>query len=281
MGAIMAFKPSFNKHMAGLFCALVALIAVAQAESQTKPQFEAKTKAAEVSVTVEPELRKHPGLFEDLLAEGKRRAERLRAEAGKALRDEPDFFTEGRSWLFESNYSLRSVIAGRYVSVVRAESSYSGGAHGNLSIDTILWDGDARKRMSIRAFFRETTDNGPTMQALARLARLAVAAAKLDMMSDDEDAKKRKLTPEQYLAEDSQIADGIQPALLKIGPISLTPSTEPGKSAGLTFHYSPYAVGSYAEGPYTVVVPWTEFRQYLSPQGAAIFAGEQPANDNP
>jgi hypothetical protein len=30
-----------------------------------------------------------------------------------------------------------------------------------------------------------------------------------------------------------------------------------------------------------VVVPWTEFGKYLSPQGAAIFGGEQPENDNP
>jgi len=267
-------------HGLPIALSLIASSCLAQAENQTKPQFEAKTKAADVSVTVEPALRKHPGLFEDLLAEGKRRAERIRAEADESLRKEPEFFTEGRTWTFESNYSLRSVVA-KYVSVVRAESSYTGGAHGNLSIDTILWDRDAKRRTNIRPFFRETADNGPTLQALAQLARLAVAAAKLDGMSDDEDAKKKKLTPEQYLAEDSQITDGVQPALLKIGPISLTPSTEPGKSAGLTFHYSPYAVGSYAEGPYTVVVPWTEFRTHLSPQGAAIFGGEQPANDNP
>jgi len=267
------------RHGLPIVFSLIAGAYLAQAE--TKPQIERKTKAAEISVIIEPELRRHPGLFEDLLAEGKRRAERLQADAAKALRDEPDFFTEGRSWLFESNYSLRSVVAGKYVSVVRGESTYSGGAHGNLNIDTILWDRDARRRTNIRPFFRETADNGPTMQALARLAQLAVAAAKLGTMSDEEPEKKKQLTPEQYLAEDSQITDGIQPALLKIGPISLTPSTEPGKSAGLTFHYSTYAVGSYAEGPYTVVVPWREFQTYLSPQGAAIFGGEQPENDNP
>jgi hypothetical protein len=67
--------------------------------------------------------------------------------------------------------------------------------------------------------------------------------------------------------------------LLKIGPISLAPSTEPGKSAGLTFHYSPYAVGAYAEGPYTVFVPWTAFAIHLSAQGVALFGGQRPAND--
>jgi hypothetical protein len=47
----------------------------------------------------------------------------------------------------------------------------------------------------------------------------------------------------------------------------------------LTFHYSPYAVGPYVEGAYTVFVPWTVFRQYLSPQGAARFGGERPKSD--
>ena len=44
----------------------------------------------------------------------------------------------------------------------------------------------------------------------------------------------------------------LKPSLTKIGALALTPSTEPGKSAGLTFHYPPYAVGPYAEGPYAV-----------------------------
>jgi hypothetical protein len=36
--------------------------------------------------------------------------------------------------------------------------------------------------------------------------------------------------------------------LLKIGAVTLAPSTASGKSSGLTFHYPPYAVGAYALG---------------------------------
>jgi len=276
----MGSLPPGNTHMTGVLGVAAVLIAAA-AHAETKPQFEHKSRAANISVTVEPELRKHPGLFENLLAEGKRRAERHRAEAAKEMRERPDFFTEGRGWYFESNYVLRSVVLNRYVSVVRAEATYSGGAHPNSYFDTILWDRDSKRRMNVRPFFRETADNGPTMQALARLARLAVAAEKLARLEDDsKDGKKVKRTPEQYLADDTQIVDGIQPSLLKVGPISLTPSTERGKSAGLTFYYSPYAVGAYVEGPYTVAVPWVEFRTYLSPLGAAIFGGERPKDDD-
>jgi hypothetical protein len=87
------------------------------------------------------------------------------------------------------------------------------------------------------------------------------------------------MTPEQEIKHDSFIQNGIKPAILEIGPVTLAPSTEAGKSSGLTFHYSPYGVGPYVEGPYTVFVPWTAFRQYLSPQGAALFGGERPKND--
>jgi len=87
------------------------------------------------------------------------------------------------------------------------------------------------------------------------------------------------MTPEQELQHDHFITDGIKPRILDIGPVTLAPSSEPDKSSGLTFHFSPYGVGPYVEGPYTVFVPWTKFQQYLSPLGATIFAGERPKSD--
>ena len=249
------------------------------AETKTKSQISITTKSVEVTVTVDPALRKFPGLFEDSLAEGKRWAERNRTEAAKASRDEPQFFRGGRRWTFERSYALRSVVD-RYISVLRDDGTFTGGAHPNSYADTILWDHDTRKRTNVRPFFRETADNGPTMTALAQLARVAVAAEKLSRDAINVDVPKEKLTPEQLAKLDTFIADGIQPSLLKIGPISLAPSTEAGKSSGLTFHYSPYAVGAYAEGPYTVFVPWTAFRSHLSQPGAAIFGGQRPESDN-
>jgi hypothetical protein len=66
----------------------------------------------------------------------------------------------------------------------------------------------------------------------------------------------------------------IEPSLLELGPLVPAPSTEPDKSGGLSVHFSPYAVGSYAEGLYTVVVPWRGFERFLSPEGRAVFGGE-------
>jgi hypothetical protein len=98
-------------------------------------------------------------------------------------------------------------------------------------------------------------------------------------MARDPDQKGRGTSPEQYLAQDTMVSDAIKPQLVELGPVTLAPSTERNKSSGLTFHYSPYVVGSYAEGIYTAFVPWTEFRTLLSPEGTAIFAGTRPKSD--
>jgi hypothetical protein len=79
---------------------------------------------------------------------------------------------------------------------------------------------------------------------------------------------------------DLNLIEGIEPKLLGIGPVSLAPSTEAGKSSGLTFHYAPYMVGSYAEGSYIAFVPWETLKPYLTPEGAAIFGGARPKDDD-
>jgi hypothetical protein len=231
------------------------------------------TRALDASVTIDKALACASGLVRKP-ARGRPARTKQRAAAEAEGRKEPGFFREGRRWTFERSYDLRSV-AERYVSLTRNDSSYAGGAHGNIYTDTILWDREARKRISIRPFFTELADNGPAMTLLAEQARLAVAALKIERAED----KQPKPKPQAYLAEDTMLKDAIEPKLLKIGPISLAPSTVAGKSSGRTFHYSPYAVGSYAEGPYTAFVPWTAFRQFLNAEGAVVFGGERPKSD--
>jgi hypothetical protein len=258
--------------------ASLVLAAASWAQAAPKPQLTVTTKAAELTVTVHDALRLHPGLTENCLAEGRRWADANRAEAAQELKENPEFFAEGRRWTFERSYEVASVV-GRYVSVVREDGTYTGGAHPNLRIDTILWDRNQKKRISVRPFFRETADNGPTLREIARLARIAVATEKLERGAVNVEVFKGKLTPERLAELDHQISGGIQPSLLKLGPVTLALSTQAGKSAGLMFHYSPYDVGSYAEGPYTVFVPWTAIRQFLSAEGAAIFGGGLPKGD--
>ena len=93
----------------------------------------------------------------------------------------------------------------------------------------------------------------------------------------------RAVEKKQRGAGDTATAEwykGLEPKLLKIGAVTLAPSTVAGRSSGLTFHYPPYAVGPYAEGEYAAFVPWETLKPYLSPEGTAIFAGVRPKGDN-
>lgn len=57
---------------------------------------------------------------------------------------------------------------------------------------------------------------------------------------------------------------------------ALAPSSEAGKFGGVYVFYNPYAVGSYAEGAYTLTVPQQVFAEDLKPEFKPLFAGTAP-----
>jgi len=230
-----------------------------------KPDATIKNKNVEASVFLDDKIKADPALAADCLAEGRKWIDKNAAEAATSRKQDPQMFRNG-AWTMERKYETRSVVDGRYVSIVRSDYTDTGGAHPNRDVDTILWDTNAKKRISIRPFFTETADNGPTMKALVK-----VVIASLNV------EKKKRDTTETATAEWYK---GLEPKLLKIGAVTLAPSTVSGKSSGLTFHYPPYAVGPYTEGEYVAFVPWETLKPYLTPEGAAIFAGARPKGDD-
>jgi hypothetical protein len=222
-------------------------------------------KSVDASVFLGDKIKADAALSADCLAEGRRWIDKNAADAAASRREDPVLFRDG-GWSFERKYTVRSSVDGRYVSIVRSDYMNTGGAHPNSDVDTILWDATAKRRISIRPFFIETADNGPTMTAM----RNGVIAS-LNIEKKKRDATETA-TAEWY--------KGLEPKLLKIGAVTLAPSTEAGKSSGLTFHYPPYAVGPYAEGQYVAFVPWGTLKSYLTPEGARIFGGARPAGDD-
>jgi Protein of unknown function (DUF3298) len=239
----------------------------ASAAPEQKADATLVTKSIEASVTIDPKLKAYRGLYPRLLAAGKREMAKWRVEADKDYRENRKFFTDDRRYEFDRTYEQRSAIQG-YVSIVRTDYSYSvGAAHPNHAADTLLWNSKAGKFISIRPFFKETATNGPTMRTLAAAVRAAVVAAK----------KARDIPPEAI--NDPMWLDNIKPDLTKIGGVALAPSTAHDKSAGLLFYFSPYAVGPYVEGSYTVFVPWTAFKAHLSAAGRHLFGDARPPGD--
>jgi Protein of unknown function (DUF3298) len=249
----------------GLIGALACFAATAALAAEPRPDVSIMNKTVGASIFLDDKIKTDPALAADCLAEGKKWIDKNAAEAEASRKQDPVLFRNG-SWTFERKYTIRSMVDGHYVSIIRSDYMNTGGAHPNSDIETILWDATQRKRISIRPFFTETTDNGPTMVAMhkAVIASLNVEKAKRD--------SSETATAEWY--------KDVEPKLLKIGAVTLAPSTETSKSSGLTFHYPPYAVGPYAEGEYVAFVPWEALRPYLAPEGTKIFGGARPKGDD-
>jgi Protein of unknown function (DUF3298) len=233
--------------------------------AEPKPDFAIKTKSIDATVFLDDRIKADPALAADCLAEAKAWAEKNRADADTERKQDPQMFRNG-AWSMERKYETRSVVDRHYVSVVRSDYMNTGGAHPNSDVNTILWDSTAKKRISIRPFFVETADNGPTMKTMVR-----AIVASLNVEKKKRDASETA-TAEWYKS--------LEPELLKIGAVTLAPSTEADKSSGLTFHYPPYAVGPYAEGEYVAFVPWQALKPYLAPVGMKIFGGGRPKGDD-
>ncbi len=233
--------------------------------AEPKPDAAIKTRNHRGQRLARRRIKADPALAADCLAEGKKWIDKNTAEAEASRKQDPVLFRNG-AWTFERKYATRSVVDGHYVSIVRSDYMDTGGAHPNSDVDTILWDATAKKRISIRPFFTETADNGPTMKAMLKGVIASLNAE-----------KKKRNSSETATAEWYK---GLEPRLLKIGAVTLAPSTEAGKSSGLTFHYPPYAVGPYAEGEYVAFVPWEPLKPYLTPEGTRIFGGARPKTDD-
>ncbi len=240
-----------------------ALLTWSAFAAEPRPDYALKTKAVEISISLDAAIKANAALAANCLAEGKTWAGKNRSEAEASFKSDPQLFRNG-GWTFERKYDTVSVVGGRYVSLTRSDYISTGGAHPNHDINTILWDDTQKKRVSVRSFFIETKDGGPTMQAMLNLVLAALKAEKKARGIDDDGSI-------DWYKE-------IKPSLLKIGAVALAPSTEPGKSAGFMFFYPPYAVGPYAEGSFTIFIPWRELKQSLSSEGAAIFHGNLPPN---
>lgn len=233
--------------------------------AEPKPDFTIKTKSIDTNVSLDAKIKADAALAADCLTEGKAWAAKNSADADKERKQDPQMFRNG-AWSMERKYETRSVVDGHYVSIVRSDYMDTGGAHPNSDVNTILWDSTASKRISIRPFFTETADDGATMKAMVKAVLASLTAEKKNRDAGE--------------TADNEWFKSVEPKLLKIGAVTLAPSTVSGKSSGLTFHYPPYAVGPYAEGEYVAFVPWETLKPYLAPEGARIFGGARPKGDD-
>src|ERR1700748_2959779 len=99
-------------------CVLIALACCAgdgaARADDPKPDFTIKTKVVEATVTLDDKIKADPALAADCLAEGRKWAEKNRADAEASRKTDPVMFRNG-AWSFSRNYDTRSVVGGHYV----------------------------------------------------------------------------------------------------------------------------------------------------------------------
>ena len=224
-----------------------------------------KTDAIVTTVDFDGRLSRFPNLHPAVLEEASHDCEMQLREAEASRRNDPRAFG-GKPWTFEVSYHFRSEV-GRYVSVLKTETSYTGGAHPNTAVGTWIWDHNGKRKVDFYKLLPDAREDGPTLSALSKLVRQGLVA----------DKKRRGI--EVADPENDEWLKHVQAKVDKIGSPSFAPSTVTGKSSGLTFHFSPGEVGPYAEGVSVAFVPWQAAVPLLKPDLKGLFAGERPAND--
>lgn len=243
--------------------ALFALpLATARADDDTT-LYAAKTQYVEVEVRIDNRLKAFRDLYAELAAEGKKFGAESKDETAAQWREDKSLFRNPYS--FSRVYRLRAS-AGEYVSVIIDGSEFTGGAHPNHGSTTLLWERGKKARVDFKTLFKNTADNSADMQTLSKLILDALAAEK----------KARDVPVEM---NDFWFAEW-KPEFKNFGEPSLAPSTVAGKSSGVTFHFSPYAVGAYVEGDYVAFVPASALMPLLTPDAQKLFGGERPDSDN-
>jgi len=221
-----------------------------------------KSPAIEVQIEVDQRLRMDQRLYDLIVAEAKEFAAAQRKQAEGEWRKDRTMFRHG-PWSFERGYSFDAA-AGPYISVSMLEYTNTGGAHPNHRTTRILWDREQGRRGSIGALFHETKPGGPALTKLAVLIREEVAKEKRERGAD----VQTPLEKDEWLS-------AIKPDLKTMGEPGLVASTIEGKTAGIDFHFSPYDVGSYAEGDYSAFVPWRALEPLLTEKARDWFGGER------
>ena len=211
-----------------------------------------KIKAIEANVSIDPALKTASRPLSLPARRGKREMAEWRAEADKdypgksrhfprqsRLRVRPELQQVRRSRVMSASYAPITATAraarirttGRYVAVGHPREQVRQHPH--------LLQGNAAER----PHNAHAGQRNP--KAVVVAAKIARGMSSMDRQRSDVDRRHQAGPP-------------------KVGPVSLAPSSEHDKSAGLIVSFSPYAVGSYVEGDYIVFVPWTAFKTHLS-----------------
>ena len=152
--------------------------------------------------------------------------------------------------------------SGNLVSLEGTIYEFTGGAHG----------------MGTTAGHIARTDTGEelTFQSMLIASRAPSPALTIAICEALKTEKMARIQSATIYDEPIVCAGAAANLKIEEAAFALAPSNEAGKFGGLYVFYDPYAVGSYAEGGYTLTIPQQVFAEDLKPEFKKLFGGTAP-----
>lgn len=259
----LCFDPGMRR-LAALVCSLFILPPVA-AQDTAERVSAVLPGIYDIVITVDSGLAEHGAIHAAVL---EAELESLANLAQLALTDHSSWVADAPEWSWNAYFSETDIdiaFAGRgVISLSRSSSYYTGGAHPNQGLSPVLTRDDRYAPVELAELFTDSGVDSPAMTALFYAVYRELMALKQERLGSDFDEAMERDTWLAPLAADPAAFPGF----------TLIPNRDGEAAAGLMFHFEPYAVGSYAEGPYSVPVPLAVFAGFLAPDWADVFAGE-------
>ncbi len=232
--------------------------------------FELAHKVESENYTVQSEidpaiLEFDPALAWRLWTDAKGQLDDLAASAdeGRQMADEDAAATGTKSWF--RGYTLEIThkatgVFGDVISVSDMVSTYTGGAHPNYFLAGGIYRKGETGALPLSTFIADAP-------AFNELAVKALVAEK----------QERGHTDDPAIIE-SSLRDVLAPSAdipnIYEGRFVFEPSTETGKVGGISVMFSPYDIGSYAEGAYYATIPAADLAPILTETWTGRFGGE-------
>lgn len=162
------------------------------------------------------------------------------------------------SWDVEVKWAYTAK-AGGIVSLAGHAEEFTGGAHGMNLTDTLIARAATGEKITLAQMLNPGQSPSP---AITIAVCEALKAAKL------------KAINAATIFDEPIVCAGTKSNLkIDAAKFALAPSTDADKFGGLIVYFDPYAVGSYAEGAYTLTIPQDVFREDLRAAYKPLFAG--------
>lgn len=218
----------------------------------TPLSFTQETPDATVSLAIAPAIATWPELHKKLYDEG---VAELKRDIEAARNDRSHLEGEGfpnPAYDQSIRWNLNAWTP-RLVGLKGTWDSYTGGAHPNNGYNTLIWDTNAKSAINRSELFIAPGPGDAAMQT-----------SLCDAIAQARKANGVEVTPD--------IEESWPCPKWRDSDFVLAQSATPGKLGGLTFVFDPYAIGSYAEGPYEATVPYAAFKTIVAPAYAGEFA---------